>query len=178
IPVWMSHGDAADEMPSEFVRLAHTRNARFAAIANMNSKFYGVQFHPEVHHTPSGPQILKNFLANVCKEKPAWTMESFEHAQIKAIRHQVGQGQVICALSGGVDSSVAAMLVDKAVGKQLTCIFVDNGLLRKGEKERVEKSFRQRFKGEVRIVDASQRFLRALEGVKDPERKRRIIGNE
>ena len=159
IPVWMSHGDAADEMPTDFVLLAHSRNARFAAIANLEAKFYGVQFHPEVHHTPSGAKILKNFLANVCKEKPTWTMESFVQTQIKSIREQVGDGRVICAMSGGVDSSVAASLVDKAIGKQLTCIFVDNGLLRKGEKERVEKNFKGRFKAEVRIVDASARFL-------------------
>ena len=178
IPVWMSHGDAADEMPSDFVRLAHTRNAKFAAIANLNTKFYGVQFHPEVHHTPEGPKILKNFLTNVCKEKPTWTMESFIQSQLKLIREQVGTGNVICAMSGGVDSSVAAALVDKAIGDQLTCIFVDNGLLRKGEKERVEKNFKGRFKAEVRIVDAAARFLKALENVSDPERKRKIIGNE
>lgn len=178
LPVWMSHGDAADEMPVEFERLAHTKNARYAAIAHPKSKFYGVQFHPEVHHTPSGAKILSNFLANVCKEKPTWTMESFVQQQIKAIRDQVGTGHVICAMSGGVDSSVAAALVDKAIGKQLTCIFVDNGLLRKGEKERVEKNFKSRFKGEVSIVDASARFMRMLEGVKDPERKRKIIGAE
>ncbi len=178
VPVWMSHGDAADEMPSEFVRLAHTKNARFAAIANPVTKFYGVQFHPEVHHTPEGPKILKNFLATVCKEKPTWTMESFVQAQTKAIKAQIGTGHVICAMSGGVDSSVAAMLLDKAVGKQLTCIFVDNGLLRKGEKERVEKNFKGRFQAEVRIIDASARFLEKLVGVADPEKKRKIIGNE
>jgi len=178
LPVWMSHGDAAEEMPSDFVRLAHSRNSRFAAIANLQSKFYGVQFHPEVQHTPSGSRILQNFLHNVCKEKSSWTMESFIHTQVKAIREQVGKGKVICAMSGGVDSSVAAALVDKAIGDQLTCIFVDNGLLRKGEKERVEKNFKKRFKAEVVIIDASERFLRGLEGVKDPERKRKIIGNE
>ncbi len=178
MPVWMSHGDAADEMPTDFVRLAHSRNARFAAIANLKQKFYGVQFHPEVHHTPSGPQILKNFLSRVCREKPIWTMESFIQGQLKEIRSQVGKDHVICAMSGGVDSSVAAMLVDKAVGKQLTCVFVDNGLLRKGEKERVERIFKNRFKGELRIIDASARFLQKLAGVDDPEKKRKIIGNE
>ncbi len=178
MPVWMSHGDAADEMPADFVILAHSRNAKFAAIANLDSKFYGVQFHPEVHHTPNGPQILKNFLANVCNEKPTWTMESFVQAQIKEIKAKVGSGRVICAMSGGVDSSVAAMLVDKAVGKQLTCIFVDNGLLRKGEKERVEKIFTNKFQGELKIVDASQRFLDKLTGIEDPEKKRKAIGNE
>jgi GMP synthase (glutamine-hydrolysing) len=178
LPVWMSHGDAADEMPMDFVRLASSKNSRFAAIANLESKLYGVQFHPEVHHTPSGAHLLQNFLMNVCGEHPSWTMESFIQSQVKSIREQVGKGHVICAMSGGVDSSVAAALVDKAIGDQLTCIFVDNGLLRKGEKERVEKHFKTRFKGEVRIVDAAHRFLTNLEGVKDPERKRKIIGNE
>jgi GMP synthase (glutamine-hydrolysing) len=178
LPVWMSHGDAAEEIPRGFVRLAHSRNSPFAAIARLESKFYGVQFHPEVRHTPAGPQILANFLFRVCKEKPAWTMASFVQTQIKEIRTQVGQGHVICALSGGVDSSVASTLVDRAIGKQLTCIFVDNGLLRKGEKERVEANFKKRFKGEVQIVDASDRFLKQLAGVQDPERKRKIIGGE
>lgn len=122
--------------------------------------------------------MLRNFLLNVCKEKPTWTMESFVQSQVKAIREQVGKGHVLCAMSGGVDSAVAAMLVDKAVGKQLTCVFVDNGLLRHGERERVETTFKKKFQGELRIVDASKRFLRMLEGVKDPERKRKIIGNE
>lgn len=178
LPVWMSHGDAADELPTDFVRLAHSRNSRFAAIANLKNRLYGVQFHPEVHHTPSGAQLLKNFLTNVCKEEPNWTMESFLNSQVKAIREQVGKGHVICGMSGGVDSSVAATLVDKAIGEQLTCVFVDNGLLRKGEKERVETHFKKRFKAEVKIVDASARFLKALEGVSDPEKKRKIIGAE
>ncbi len=178
LPVWMSHGDAADEMPHEFVRLAHSKNSRFAAIAKLDSKLYGVQFHPEVKHTPGGPQLLQNFLFNVCKEKPSWTMTSFIQTQVKAIREQVKDGHVICAMSGGVDSSVAATLVDQAIGKQLTCIFVNNGLLRAGEQERVEQNFKKRFKAEVRVVDASARFLRALEGMKDPENKRKIIGGE
>lgn len=178
LPVWMSHGDAADELPTDFVRLAYTKNSRFAAIAHPQSKFYGVQFHPEVHHTPSGPQLLKNFLLNVCKERPDWTMESFLNSQVKAIREQVGKGHVICAMSGGVDSSVAASLVDRAIGEQLTCIFVDNGLLRKGEKERVQTHFKAAFKAEVKIIDAAARFHKALEGVNDPEKKRKIIGAE
>jgi GMP synthase (glutamine-hydrolysing) len=177
-PVWMSHGDAADEMPKEFVRLAHSKNSRFAAIADTDAKIYGVQFHPEVKHTPGGAQLLHNFLFNVCKEKPAWTMTSFIQNQVKAIREQVGQGHVICAMSGGVDSSVAAVLVDQAIGKQLTCIFVDNGLLRQGEKERVEQVFKKKFRGELRIIDATARFLRALEGIKEPESKRKTIGGE
>jgi GMP synthase (glutamine-hydrolysing) len=178
IPVWMSHGDAADELPSEFVRLASSKNSPFAAISHKQHKFYGVQFHPEVQHTPSGSQLLQNFLFNVCKEKGEWTMESFIQAQVKEIREKVGKAKVICAMSGGVDSSVAAALVDRAIGDQLTSVFVDNGLLRKGEKERVETIFKKRFKGEVRIVDATDRFMRALEGVKDPERKRKVIGAE
>lgn len=177
-PAWMSHGDAADEMPADFVRLAHTRNSRYAAIANPKARFYGVQFHPEVQHTPSGARMLQNFLTHICQEKPAWTMESFAQSQVKAIREQVGEGHVLCAMSGGVDSSVAASLVDRAIGRQLTCVFVDNGLLRKGEKERIESVFKTRLKGELRVVDATARFLRALEGVKDPERKRKAIGAE
>jgi GMP synthase (glutamine-hydrolysing) len=178
LPVWMSHGDAADELPKEFVRLAHSKNSRFAAIANLEAKLYGVQFHPEVRHTPDGPKLLTNFLFNVCKEKPTWTMASFIENQVKEIREKVGKGRVICGMSGGVDSSVAAMLVDQAIGKQLTCIFVDNGLLRQGEKERVAELFGKRFKGEMRIVDATAQFLRTLEGVKDPEAKRKAIGAE
>jgi GMP synthase (glutamine-hydrolysing) len=178
LAVWMSHGDAAEELPTGFSRLAHTKNSPYAAMANVDAHFYGVQFHPEVHHTPSGSQLLQNFLHNVCKETSNWTMGSFAETQIKEIRAQVGTGRVICAMSGGVDSSVAAALVDQAIGAQLSCIFVDNGVLRKGEKERVERIFQKRFKGDVKIVDASERFLRQLEGVKDPERKRKIIGNE
>jgi GMP synthase (glutamine-hydrolysing) len=178
MPVWMSHGDAADELPHEFVRLAYSKNSRFAAIAKLDSKFYGVQFHPEVKHTPNGSQLVQNFLFNVCKEKPSWTMSSFIQAQVKSIREQVKEGHVICAMSGGVDSSVAATLVDQAIGSQLTCIFVDNGLLRAGEKERVEKNFKQRFKGKVLVIDASKRFLKVLDGVTEPEKKRKLIGNE
>lgn len=178
LPVWMSHGDAAEEMPRDFVRLARSKNSKFAAIAHAESKFYGVQFHPEVHHTPSGSRLLQNFLFQVCQEKPSWTMESFVQMQVKELRDRIGSGRAICALSGGVDSSVAASLVDRAIGTQLTCIFVDNGLLRKGEKERAENVFQARFKGKLRVVDASARFLTRLEGVKDPERKRKIIGAE
>ncbi len=178
VPVWMSHGDAAENMPASFECLAKSGNSPFAAIANLKDKLYGVQFHPEVHHTPGGSTLLRNFIVDVCRVKPDWTMESFVQSQVKAIQEQAGQGNVLCAMSGGVDSAVAALLVDKAIGKQLTCVFVDNGLLRQGERERVEKNFKNRFKGELLIVEASARFLRMLEGVKDPERKRRIIGAE
>jgi GMP synthase (glutamine-hydrolysing) len=178
LPVWMSHGDAAEKPPQGFVCAGKSKNSPFAAIANVATKMYGVQFHPEVRHTPEGPMMISNFLFNICDETPSWTMESFIQEQVKSIREQVGKGNVLCAMSGGVDSSVAALLVDRAIGKQLTCVFVDNGLLRQGEKERVITHFSKRFKGELKIIDASARFLRALEGVKDPERKRKIIGAE
>jgi len=178
LPVWMSHGDAAEKLPDGFVCVAQSRNSPFAAIAKPDSRYYGVQFHPEVNHTPAGPQMLKNFLFTICRETPTWTMESFIQTQVKAIQAQVGKGRVICGMSGGVDSAVAATLVDRAIGKQLTSVFVDNGLLRHGEKERVETNFKKSFKGDVVIADASARFLRSLEGVKDPERKRKAIGAE
>ena len=138
LPVWMSHGDAAEQMPKDFAIVAKSRNSPYAAISNAKAKLFGVQFHPEVRHTPEGPVMLSNFIFNVCNETPSWTMESFIQEQVKSIRAQVGKGNVICAMSGGVDSSVVALLVDRAIGKQLTCIFVDNGLLRLGEKERVK----------------------------------------
>jgi len=178
LPVWMSHGDAAEDLPKGFVVAAKSRNSPYAAIANPSSKLFGVQFHPEVRHTPEGPEMLSNFIFNVCQEKPAWTMKSFIDEQVESIRKQVGNGHVLCAMSGGVDSAVAALLVDRAIGKQLTCVFVDNAVLRSGERERVETHFLKRFKGELKIVDASARFLKALDGVTDPEKKRKIIGAE
>ena len=178
LPVWMSHGDAAEKLPDGFICVAKSRNSPFAAIANPAKKVYGVQFHPEVRHTPEGPEMLSNFLFNICGETPSWTMDSFIQDQVKAIREKVGKSHVICAMSGGVDSAVAALLIDRAIGDQLTCIFVDNGLLRHGEKERVETHFKKRFKGELKIIDATTRFLNVLAGVQDPERKRKAIGGE
>ncbi len=173
--VWMSHGDRIEKMPEGFSAIAHTDNSPTAAMADRGRKFYGVQFHPEVAHTPEGFQILKNFLA-ICGCEPSWTMASFIDYSVDIIRKQVGKKPVICALSGGVDSTVAAALVHRAVGDQLTCIFVNNGCLRKGEAERVRQTFDTMG---LRLVyaDAQDMFLSRLAGVEDPEKKRKIIGN-
>lgn len=176
--VWMSHGDSLSKIPAGFKRIAYTKNSPFAAIADTARAVYGVQFHPEVKHTPQGKELIKNFVFGICSDKANWTMHNFVEEEIKRIRHQVGKGKVLCALSGGVDSSVAAVLIHKAVGKQLSCVFVDNGVLRKGEKERVKKIFGKTFKNNLIIADASKRFLDKLAGVSDPERKRKIIGHE
>ena len=177
IHVWMSHGDRVLELPDGFEPIARTYNAPFAAIRNKEKKIWGVQFHPEVSHTYLGKEILKNFAINICGIVPDWTMGNFIHEKIEEIKQQVGDKKAICALSGGVDSSVAAVLVHKAIGDNLTCIFVDNGLLRKGEREQVEKTFRDNFHIPLIVVDAKDRFLNALKGVTDPEKKRKIIGN-
>ncbi len=177
IHVWMSHGDRVLELPDGFEPIARTYNAPFAAIRNKENKIWGVQFHPEVSHTYLGKEILKNFAINICGIVPDWTMGNFIHEKIEEIKQQVGYKKAICALSGGVDSSVAAVLVHKAIGDNLTCIFVDNGLLRKGEREQVEKTFRDNFHIPLIVVDAKDRFLNALKGVTDPEKKRKIIGN-
>ena len=176
--VWMSHGDSLSRMPKGFSRIAVTNNSPFAAIADSKRQIYGVQFHPEVKHTVQGKDILKNFVFGVCSAKADWTMHNFIDEEIKRIRRQVGKGKVLCALSGGVDSSVAAVLVHRAIGKQLTCVFVDNGVLRSGEKERVKKIFGTKFRNNLIVADASKRFLSKLAGVTDPERKRKIIGHE
>ena len=178
MPVWMSHGDALKKLPKGFDHIGHTKNSPYAAIFHKENKIFGVQFHPEVKHTPFGKKIIENFVYNVCLEKPDWTMHSFIEEELKRIKNVVGKSKVICALSGGVDSSVAAVLVHKAIGKQLTCIFVDNGVLRYGEKERVKKIFGKQFKKSLIVVDSSKRFLGKLAGVIDPERKRKIIGHE
>jgi len=176
--VWMSHGDRIEEMPAGFSAIAHTEQCPAAAMKNEASRFYAVQFHPEVVHTPRGEEMLGSFLFNICGCKPVWTMAGFIETEIESIRQKVGKGKVICALSGGVDSSVVALLIHKAIGDQLHCIFVNNGLLRKGEAERVQNLFTRHFRINLDYVDASERFLGKLTGISDPEQKRKIIGNE
>lgn len=175
---WMSHTDQVVRLPSGFKLLAHTLNTRFAAIGNSRSKIYGVQFHPEVVHTELGVQILSNFLFRITGCFATWQLEDFISEQISEIRRKVGKTNVILGLSGGVDSSTAAVLLHKALGKRLKCIFVNNGVLRKGEAAKVIKVFRDHFKMDLRYVDASKLFLTQLKGVFDPEKKRKIIGHE
>lgn len=178
MPVWMSHGDKVEVMPEGFRAIAKSANSPVAAMASKDNRFIGLQFHPEVTHTPEGTQILKNFVFEICGLKPTWTMASFVDSQITSIAERVGDSKIILGLSGGVDSSVAAVLIHKAVGDKLTCIFVDNGLLRKNEAKKVEKVFRDAFHINLDVVDAQDRFLKRLEGVDDPEKKRKIIGAE
>jgi len=175
--VWMSHGDEALDLPPGFHLTAKTSNA-VAGMANPERRIWAVQFHPEVHHTPLGTQVLRNFLFNICGASPEWTPQHFIHSTVEAIREKIGNGHVICALSGGVDSSVAAVLVHRAVGEQLTCVFVNNGVLRKNEFEKVQQNLRDKLGLKLVAVDASKRFLLKLRGVTDPEGKRKIIGNE
>jgi GMP synthase (glutamine-hydrolysing) len=177
IPVWMSHGDHIVEMPPEFKALAYTENSPDAVIGN-ESNIYGLQFHPEVAHTPNGKTIIQNFLYRICGCQGTWTPSSFINESINAIKEQVKDGKVICALSGGVDSAVAATLIHRAIGNQLTCIFVNNGLLRREEAERALSTFQNNLKMNVIYVDATDRFLRRLKGVIDPELKRRRVGQE
>ena len=175
---WMSHADATENLPEGFETIAHTANSSSAVIRHPTKKIFGVQFHPEVAHTEDGSKIIKNFLYEVCDCKPNWSMKSFVNSSIEMIRKQVKEEQVLCALSGGVDSSVTALLIHRAIGNNLTCIFINHGLLRKGESEQVAKTFKENFKIKMIIVDASKRFLERLKGVEDPEMKRKIIGNE
>jgi GMP synthase (glutamine-hydrolysing) len=177
LPVWMSHGDHVSEMPPGFQLLATSGNSPVAAFTD-GGGIYGIQFHPEVVHTPSGREVLRNFLFGVCHCQPTWTAGSFIAQATDSIRAQVGDGRVICALSGGVDSAVAATLVHRAVGDQLTCVFVNNGLLRKEEPERVLDVMHGNLDMNIRYVEATDRFLDALAGVVDPEQKRRIVGRE
>lgn len=181
LEVWMSHGDEALELPSGFKLIAKSPSA-VAAIEDPARKLYAVQFHPEVHHTRRGTDILRNFVLNICQAKPTWTPQHFVDATVDSVREQVGQGHAICALSGGVDSAVAATLVDRALrdnGKsRLTSIFVNNGVLRKNEFEKVQQNLRDKLGLQVVAVDATNRFLLKLAGVTDPEKKRKIIGNE
>ena len=175
--VWMSHGDRIDALPPGFESKAFTDNSPIAVIGN-NANLFGIQFHPEVVHTPQGKEILENFLFQVCEILPDWTPGNFVNETVEKIREQVGNGKVICALSGGVDSAVAATLVHKAVGDQLTCIFVNNGLMRKEEPERVQITFEKYMKVNFIFSESSERFIRKLKDVTDPERKRKIIGEE
>ncbi|MFX3636316.1 MAG: glutamine-hydrolyzing GMP synthase [Candidatus Pristimantibacillus sp.] len=176
--VWMSHGDHVVELPTGFQVDASTEHAPIAAMSHPERKFFAVQFHPEVRHSVYGNEMIRNFLYNVCECEGNWTMESFIEDTIRDIRAQVGDKKVLCALSGGVDSSVVAILLHKAIGDQLTCMFIDHGMLRKGEAEGVMETFVGKFDMKVVKIDAQERFLGKLKGVEDPEQKRKIIGNE
>jgi GMP synthase (glutamine-hydrolysing) len=178
LQVWNSHGDKLTKLPRDFKSVAVTENSEFASIENRKRKFFGLQFHPEVAHTPLGKEIISNFVHNICGCGKNWTMRSYITQAVDEIRSQVGKGNVILGLSGGVDSSVAAALLHKAIGDQLTCIFVNNGLLRAREAQTVQDVFGKHFHIKLKYVDASRRFLTKLRGVTDPERKRKIIGKE
>ena len=176
--VWASHGDQVGELSEDFETLATTKTCPYAAVRHKGKRFFGVQFHPEVSHTPKGPQILKNFLYEICGCIGDWKMSDFVSETVESIRKRVADATVICGLSGGVDSSVVASLVHKAIGEQLVCIFVDNGLLRQNERENVVSTFRDHFHIDLRVVDWSKQFLKGLKGVTEPQQKRRIIGSE
>jgi len=178
ITVWMSHNDIVTSVPKGFRITSCSRNGQIASMEDEKGRLFGTQFHPEVTHTAVGKEILKNFVIGICKCKPSWTMKSFVEKTVAEIKKTVGGERVVLGLSGGVDSSVAAVLIHKAIGDQLTCIFVDNGLLRKNEAERAGKFFKEKYHFNVCCVDASQRFLKALSGIEDPEKKRKIIGKE
>ena len=173
---WMSHGDQVDTLSSDFESIASTSTCPNAAIKHRDRPVYGIQFHPEVTHTEHGAKLLGNFVRNICGCKGSWRISSLIEEQKQLIIDRVGTNQVICGLSGGVDSSVVAALISDAIGDQLSCIFVDNGLLRKGERDQVEKHFTEHFKTDLHVVDARERFLGELAGVSDPQQKRKIIG--
>ena len=174
--VWNSHGDRLIKMPPGFTAIGTTDNSEYAVIEDAKRGFYGIQFHPEVFHSERGTDVIRNFLVGICKATQDWTTDDFIKKSVSEIRATVGKSRVLLGLSGGVDSSVAAALIHRAIGKQLTCVFVDNGLLRKGERETVESLYARNFKIDVRVVDASALFLRRLKGITDPEKKRKIIG--
>jgi GMP synthase (glutamine-hydrolysing) len=175
---WMSHGDEVRSLPDGWIKVAHTRNCAFAAARHATKPFHLIQFHPEVVHSPYGRQVLSNFLFRIAKLEPGWSMKDFLKTTLKEIRAQVGEGRVLCGLSGGVDSTVAATLIHKAVGDRLVCVLVDHGLMRLNETAEVERELGARRHLNLRVVDARERFLAKLEGVTDPERKRKIIGAE
>ncbi|MGE5464970.1 MAG: glutamine-hydrolyzing GMP synthase, partial [Syntrophothermus sp.] len=173
--VWMSHGDRITRLPPGFITLARSGNSPLAAMGDMQRKYFGVQFHPEVHHTPNGEKFLKHFAVDICGVKPEWTPRSIIEDAVERVRRQVGGERVLAAVSGGVDSSVAAALVHAAIGDQLVAVFVDTGLLRMNEGEQVAAAFRNNLHSELITVDASDEFLSALAGVTEPEQKRRIV---
>ncbi len=175
--VWMSHADQVSKMPKNFKVVALSKNSKLTIIENHNKKFYGVQFHPEVTHTNKGKVLLRNFLFSICKIKRNWTLKDQKLKLIKEIKEQVGKNKVICGLSGGVDSSVVAQLLNKAIGKNLTCIFVNNGLLRKNEVSEVLNTFKKKLKINLIYVNAEKEFIKKLKNISDPEKKRKIIGN-
>src|SRR3954469_2736575 len=178
LQIWNSHGDKLTKLPKGFSPVAVSDNSPFAAVEDRARHFYGIQFHPEVAHTPRGREIIANFVHGICGCGKEWTMRNYVDQAVDEIRAQVGNERVILGLSGGVDSSVAAALLHKAIGDQLTCVFVNNGLLRSNEAETVQRVFGDNFHVKLKYVDASSRFLKKLAGVTDPERKRKIIGNE
>jgi GMP synthase (glutamine-hydrolysing) len=178
LKAWMSHGDRIETPPPGFTAIAHSANSPVAAMHDVLGRRFGLQFHPEVAHTPRGKDILANFLFRICRLEPTWTMAGFVERTVAELREKTGSDRVICGLSGGVDSSVTAVLLHRAIGDRLTCIFVDNGLLRQGEAEYVVRVFRERFKINLVHVDAGPVFLEKLAGIEDPERKRKIIGHE
>jgi GMP synthase (glutamine-hydrolysing) len=177
-PVWMSHGDRIEALPPGFIRLAESSNSPYAAMGDSERGYFGVQFHPEVHHTPSGPEMLRRFVVEICQAKPDWTPAAIIDESVTRIRAQVGDQRVLSAVSGGVDSSVATALVHRAVGDQLVAIFVDNGLLRKNEPEQVVETFREHLGVQLYPVNAVEEFMEALAGVTEPEKKRKIIGEK
>jgi GMP synthase (glutamine-hydrolysing) len=176
LKVWNSHGDRLIKLPPGFTAIGTTDNSEYAVIEDLKRNFYGIQFHPEVFHTERGVDVVRNFLVGVCRARQDWTTADFIRKSVTDIRAAVGKSRVLLGLSGGVDSSVAAALIHKAIGRQLTCVFVDNGLLREGEREQVESLYARNFKIDVRVVDASALFLRRLKKITDPEQKRKIIG--
>ena len=175
--VWMSHSDQVTKLPKNFEKVASSTNSKFCIIQNKYKKFYGIQFHPEVTHTHNGIKLIKNFLFSICKSKKNWSSKKQKEKIIEEIKKQVGHSKVICALSGGVDSSVVAKIIHKAIGKNLTCIFVNTGLLRKNEEIQVIKTFKQKLKIKLIYVNAKNLFIKKLKKVSDPEKKRKIIGN-